>query len=81
MHADSETGRKRHMRNGCNGEILRVDLTHSEIRTEEPEEEFYRSYFGGWGPRLGGGYAGSTRQASRPTRALYGTDTEWGAGG
>ena len=37
------------MNNGCNGRILRVDLSHRDIRVEEPEEDFYRTYFGGWG--------------------------------
>ena len=37
------------MDNGCNGKILRVDLSSVAIRTEEPGEDFYRTYFGGWG--------------------------------
>jgi aldehyde:ferredoxin oxidoreductase len=37
------------MNNGCNGKILRVDLSSGTVSTEEPEEEFYRTYFGGWG--------------------------------
>ena len=37
------------MNNGCNGKILRVDLSRDHIQVEEPEEEFYRTYFGGWG--------------------------------
>jgi len=37
------------MDNGCNGKILRVDLSQGEFRTEEPDEAFYRTYFGGWG--------------------------------
>jgi len=37
------------MENGCNGRILRVNLSDSSIMVEEPEEDFYRTYFGGWG--------------------------------
>jgi len=37
------------MRNGCNGRILRVDLSRNYIGVEEPKEDFYRTYFGGWG--------------------------------
>jgi len=37
------------MNNGCNGKILRVNLSSSDISVEEPEEDFYRTYFGGWG--------------------------------
>src|SRR3989304_4451589 len=34
---------------GFNGKILRVDLSRSDITTEQPGEDFYRSYFGGSG--------------------------------
>jgi aldehyde:ferredoxin oxidoreductase len=34
---------------GYNGKILRVDLTTSNISVEEPDENFYRRYFGGSG--------------------------------
>lgn len=34
---------------GFAGKILRVDLTSGSIETEEPEEEFYRTYLGGAG--------------------------------
>ena len=37
------------MNNGCNGRILRVNLSRNEIQVEEPQEDFYRTYFGGWG--------------------------------
>lgn len=37
------------MKNGCNGRILRVNLSRNEIQVEEPQEDFYRTYFGGWG--------------------------------
>jgi len=37
------------MKNGCNGKILRTNLSSSDISVEEPEEDFYRTYFGGWG--------------------------------
>jgi len=37
------------MNNGCNGKILRVDLSTGNIGVDEPGEEFYRTYFGGWG--------------------------------
>ena len=37
------------MRNGCNGRILRVNLSSRDIQVEEPEEDLYRTYFGGWG--------------------------------
>jgi len=37
------------MKNGCNGRILRVNLSRSDIQVEEPGEDFYRTYFGGWG--------------------------------
>ena len=31
------------------GKILRVNLTRGDIRTEEPDDRFYRTYLGGWG--------------------------------
>ncbi len=34
---------------GFAGKILRVDLTSGSITTEEPDEEFYRTYLGGAG--------------------------------
>jgi aldehyde:ferredoxin oxidoreductase len=34
---------------GFNGKILRVDLTSNTVSTEEPDEKFYREYFGGRG--------------------------------
>jgi aldehyde:ferredoxin oxidoreductase len=37
------------VKNGCNGRILRVNLSDSSIMVEQPEEDFYRTYFGGWG--------------------------------
>ena len=37
------------MANGYAGKILRVDLTHGKMSTEEPDEAFYRSYMGGRG--------------------------------
>jgi aldehyde:ferredoxin oxidoreductase len=37
------------MPKGYWGKILRVDLSHGTIRTEEYPEEFYRTYFGGRG--------------------------------
>ena len=37
------------MNNGCNGKILRVNLTTGDIGVDEPDEDFYRTYFGGWG--------------------------------
>ena len=37
------------MENGCNGAILRVDLSRNAFQVETPEEDFYRTYFGGWG--------------------------------
>ena len=37
------------MNNGCNGKILRVNLTSSSIQVDEPGEDFYKTYFGGWG--------------------------------
>ncbi len=38
---------KKGMPYGYNGKILRVNLSSGEISTEEPEEDIYRSYFGG----------------------------------
>ena len=32
---------------GYHGKILHVDLTQGKISVEEPEETFYRRYFGG----------------------------------
>ncbi|MEW6750738.1 MAG: aldehyde ferredoxin oxidoreductase family protein [Candidatus Latescibacterota bacterium] len=37
------------MSTGYQGKILRVDLTTRRIWGEEPDEEFYRKYLGGWG--------------------------------
>ena len=34
---------------GYNGRILRIDLTFAEVRSEEPPEEFYKTYVGGTG--------------------------------
>ncbi len=34
---------------GCNGKILRVDLSRRAISVDEPEEDFYRRYMGGRG--------------------------------
>ena len=34
---------------GCSGKILRVDLSHKTIPVDEPEDNFYRRYFGGRG--------------------------------
>jgi len=34
---------------GYTGKILRVNLSSGKISIEEPEENFYRTYFGGWG--------------------------------
>ena len=34
---------------GCNRRILRVDLSKESVRLEEPEDVFYRRYFGGRG--------------------------------
>ncbi len=34
---------------GCCGAILRVDLSNRTISIEEPDEKFYRAYFGGSG--------------------------------
>jgi len=33
--------------NGCNGKILRVNLTNATTSVDEPDESFYRYYFGG----------------------------------
>ncbi|MGD9101032.1 MAG: aldehyde ferredoxin oxidoreductase N-terminal domain-containing protein, partial [Anaerolineae bacterium] len=35
--------------NGYAGKILHIDLTHSKIEIEEPDEGFYRRYLGGNG--------------------------------
>jgi aldehyde:ferredoxin oxidoreductase len=35
------------MANGYTGKILHVNLTTREIKVEEPEEQFYRTYMGG----------------------------------
>ncbi len=37
------------MTKGYAGKILRVDLTKSQITTEEPPDSFYRKYMGGSG--------------------------------
>lgn len=37
------------MAEGLNGKILRVDLSRRQIGVEEPGENFFRTYFGGWG--------------------------------
>jgi len=37
------------MPNGYCGKILYVDLTAKKITIEEPSEDFYRKYLGGWG--------------------------------
>jgi len=37
------------MPKGYNGKILRIDLSDSSSKIEEPKESFYRKYFGGWG--------------------------------
>ncbi|MGQ9683241.1 MAG: aldehyde ferredoxin oxidoreductase family protein [Anaerolineae bacterium] len=34
---------------GYAGRVLRVNLSTGRIWTEEPDERFYRAYFGGWG--------------------------------
>ena len=34
---------------GYNGRIMRVNLSQRTISVEEPKEEFYRTYYGGWG--------------------------------
>lgn len=37
------------MRHGYNGSIMRVNLSQRTISVERPEEDFYRTYYGGWG--------------------------------
>ena len=37
------------MRYGCNCKILRVDLSRNKLSVENPEDNFYRKYVGGWG--------------------------------
>ena len=37
------------MKNGYNGRILRVNLSNGRISVDEPTEDFYRIYLGGWG--------------------------------
>ena len=37
------------MPHGYTGKILRVNLSSLSLLTEQPEERFYRKYFGGWG--------------------------------
>ena len=37
------------MEYGCNGRILRVNLSNKEISVEEPDDNFYRRYMGGRG--------------------------------
>ena len=34
---------------GYNGRIMRVNLSRGTVSVEEPEEEFYRTTYGGWG--------------------------------
>ena len=34
---------------GFHNKILRVDLSKRQVSTEEPGENFFRTYFGGWG--------------------------------
>jgi aldehyde:ferredoxin oxidoreductase len=34
---------------GYNGSIMRVNLSQKSISIEQPEEAFYRTYYGGWG--------------------------------
>ena len=34
---------------GYNGKIMRVNLSQKTISVEEPDEAFYRTYYGGWG--------------------------------
>ncbi|MHA1752243.1 MAG: aldehyde ferredoxin oxidoreductase family protein [Candidatus Helarchaeota archaeon] len=36
-------------RSGYNGKILWIDLTNEEIKEEEPSEDIYRNYLGGYG--------------------------------
>ena len=35
------------MPNGYTGKILHVDLTSGTLKTEEPDDAFYRTYMGG----------------------------------
>ena len=37
------------MPGGCNGKILRVNLTENNVSVETPDESFYRKYIGGAG--------------------------------
>jgi len=37
------------MRYGYNGKIMRVNLSEGAISVEEPDQGFYRTYYGGWG--------------------------------
>lgn len=37
------------MGKGFHNKILRVDLSTREVTVEEPDDDFYRTYFGGWG--------------------------------
>jgi len=37
------------MSRGFHNKILRVDLSNRQISVEEPGENFFRTYFGGWG--------------------------------
>lgn len=37
------------MGKGFHNKILRVDLSTREVTVEEPDDDFYRIYFGGWG--------------------------------
>jgi len=37
------------MATGYNGKILRVDLSSGAITCDEPDDNFYRTYLGGWG--------------------------------
>ena len=32
---------------GCNGKTPRANLSTGTVRAEEPDEQFYRGYFGG----------------------------------
>ena len=34
---------------GYNGKIAHIDLSTSTVTIEEPTEDFYRTYLGGWG--------------------------------
>ncbi len=40
------------MPHGCNGKILRVDLSRGAISVDEPGEDFYWCYLGGGAPTL-----------------------------